>query len=52
MSLNTLRLLHNLLCSQQITMNAPRVDIDAVLAAKDELEAAILEAESLGIGTL
>lgn len=45
MSPNTLRLLYGLLCSQQLTLSAPRAEIEAVLAAKEELEAAIAEAE-------
>jgi hypothetical protein len=44
MSPNTLRLLHDLLCRQQILASAPRNEIEAVLAAREELEAAIAEA--------
>lgn len=44
LSLNTLQLLHNLLSQQQIVVGAERAEIDAVLAAKDELDAALAEA--------
>ena len=46
MTLNTLRFLHGLLCAQQINAGAPRAEIDAVLAAREELEAAIKAAEA------
>lgn len=50
MSLNTLRLLHQLLTAQPLNLTAPREEIEAVLAARDELAAAIEAAES-GSGT-
>ena len=37
-SRNTLQLMYDLLCRQQIVVGAPRSEIDAVLAAKEELE--------------
>ncbi len=46
LSLNTLRLLQGLLHEQKISVAASREDIEAVLAAKDELAAAIAEAEA------
>lgn len=45
MTLNTLRLLRELLHAQTINVSAPREEIDAVLAARDELDAAIAAAE-------
>lgn len=46
MTPNTLRLLYGLLCSQQINVGAPRSEIEAVLAAREELEVAIAAAEA------
>jgi len=46
MSLSSLRLLHGLLCSQQIAVGADRAEIDAILAARTELEAAISDIEA------
>lgn len=43
MSLNTLRLLYQLLCSQTLAVGADRAEIDAVLTAREELEAAMAE---------
>jgi hypothetical protein len=45
MTLATLKLLHGLLCSQQLNLGAKREDIDEALTARDELEAAIAAAE-------
>lgn len=45
MSLNTLRLLRQLLVAQPLNLAATREEIDAVLAARDELDADIAEAE-------
>lgn len=45
MSLNTLRLLYQILVAQPLNVGAPREEIDAVLAARDELAAAIEAAE-------
>jgi hypothetical protein len=45
LSPNTLRLLKSLLDGQQIDLRAPREEIDAVLVAKDELDAAVAAAE-------
>lgn len=39
MTENTLRLLYGLLCQQQLSVAADRAEIDAVLAAREELEA-------------
>jgi hypothetical protein len=44
LSVNTLNLLYQLLCSQQISANVPRSEIEAVLTARDELEKALAEA--------
>lgn len=46
MSLNTLRLLYQILVAQQLNAAALREEIEAVLAARDELVAAIAEAEA------
>jgi hypothetical protein len=46
MTLNTLRLLHALLTQQQVSVGAAREEIEAVLTARDELEAAIAQAEA------
>lgn len=43
MTRNTLELLLSLLNGQQIRVGAPREEIDAVLAARDELEKALGE---------
>lgn len=45
MSLNTLRLLYELLIAQPLLLSASREEIEAVLAARDELAAAIEAAE-------
>ena len=45
MTLNTLRLLRDLLLAQTINIVASREEIDAVLAARDELDTAIAKAE-------
>lgn len=52
LSLNTLRFLYALLCSQQINAGAPRSEIDAVLAAREELEAAITKVENPPTGNV
>jgi hypothetical protein len=44
-TLNTLRLLLQILVSQPLNLGASRDEIEAVLAARDELEAAIADAE-------
>jgi hypothetical protein len=46
LSLDTLQLLHHLLSQQQISVGADRAEIDAVLKAKDELDATLSEAQS------
>lgn len=46
MTLNTLRLLRQILAAQTLNMDASRDEIEAVLAARDELDAAIAEAET------
>lgn len=50
LSLNTLHLCRQLLGAQTISANAPRVEIEAVLAARDELDAAIAEASETQAG--
>lgn len=45
LSLNTLQLCRQLLAQQTISANAGRADIEAVLDARDELDAAIAQAE-------
>lgn len=47
LSLTTLRLLYQILCEKTIAVTANRVDVEAVLTAREELEAAIREAESV-----